>query len=259
MKQENNNGPYYAVALVACVLIVTLGVLFSGALKGGTATTTIQQAGGNLSWVTVQASGSMVGIPSMATVSLYINATGNTTSAATANLSAKLTAFNKTVYGYVGGNMSLVSTGYYNVGKPDQYYYPYTNKTNSSVPYQAQEYITVTLPQIGKLNSFLSNITSVQGLQVQSVSATLSNAQITQLRKQALQAAVANATSQAVSIIGNRTILNTTVTIEGYNSYPYPLYASANGGASLAPNSRLYYNGTSSVTESIEAAFFYRN
>ena len=68
----------------------------------------------------MSASGTAKGIPSMAEVSLYINATGNTTSAATANLSAKLVAFNRTVYSYVGGNMSLVKTGYYNVGKTYQ-------------------------------------------------------------------------------------------------------------------------------------------
>ena len=34
-KQNGNNGPVYAAAAVVCVLIVTLGVVFSGALRGG--------------------------------------------------------------------------------------------------------------------------------------------------------------------------------------------------------------------------------
>jgi uncharacterized protein YggE len=267
MKQNNNNGPIYAGAVVICVLIVTLGVVFSGVLNGGAG-----PQGSTLSTVAVSASGSVKGVPSMATVDLFINATGNSTNAATANFSTRLAAFNKTVYSYIGGNTSLVKTQYYSVGKvscPYNYYgggaiMPVTpgcsgsNSTNSVAPlYQAQESITVTLPQIANLNNFLSNITQVQGLEVQGVSAILSDSQVAQLRQQALQSAIANATSQARQIIGNATIVNTNVTVGSYYAYPYPLYASANGGAALAKG-QLYYNGTSSVYESIQATFYYR-
>lgn len=251
-KHNGNNGPVYAAAAVVCVLIVTLGLVFSGVLGGGPITI----PGGALSTVSVSASGTATGIPSRAEVSLYINATGNTTSAATANLSAKLIAFNRTVYSYVNGNMSLVKTGYYNVGKPYQYY-PY-NRTNSTVPYEAQEYVTVTLPQISKLNSFLSAITNVTGLQVQGVSTLLSDSQVAGLRQQALQSALTNATGQATSIIGsNAKIVNTTISVGSYYAIPYPIYASAGSGGIAVPQ-RLYYNGTASVYESITAIFYYR-
>jgi uncharacterized protein YggE len=252
-KQASNNGPVYAVALIICVLIVTLGVVF-----GMSRTSTTQPQGGALSSIAVSASGTAKGIPSMAQVDLYINATGNTTAAATANLSSKLIAFNKTVYPYVNGNMSLVKTNYYNVGKPPIYYYPSSN-TTSNVPYQAQVQVSVTLPQISKLNGFLFNITNVTGLQVQDVSATLSDAQVSQLRQQALQSALTNATNQATSVIGNVAIVNTTISVGSYYAVPFPIYASANGGSvSPAKAGSLYYNGTTSVFESIQATFYYR-
>ncbi len=249
--KKNNNGPLYAAAAVACVLIVTLGIVFSGAWKGSTG-----PLGGALSTVSVSASGNAKGIPSMAEIDLFMNATGNSTAAATSNLSSKMTAFNRTVYGYIGGNTSLVKTQYLNVGVI------YSNNTKAKPVYQAQEYVTVTLPQLGRLNGFLANITGVPGIQVQDVSAILSDLQITQLRQQALTGAIANATSQARAIIGNVTIVNTTVSVGGYNTFPYPVYAVSAGGSAGGPailqRGPLYYNGTSSVMESIQATFYYR-
>ena len=242
--KQNNNGPFYAMAVVVCILIVTLGVVFTGAWKN-------VGMGGSLSTVSVSASGNAKGIPSMASVNLLVNATGSSTSAATANLSSELVAFNMTVYSYVGGNMSLVKTQYYSVSKT------YSNNSSATPVYEAQEYVTVTLPQIARLNDFLSNITGVSSLQVQGVSAVLSDTQITQLRQQALQGAITNATAQARGIIGNATIVNTTVSVGSYYAYPYPIYASSNGG-SVPTKGQLYYNGTSSVYESIQATFYYR-
>ena len=254
-KQTGNNGPVYAGAAVICVLIVMLGLVFSGALRGGG---TYSQPTGSLSSVSVSASGTAKGIPAEAQVSLFVNATGNSTTAATANLSSRMAAFNRTVYSYVGGNMSLVKTSYYNVGKP--YFYPYPNSTNTVLPYEAQESVTVTLPQISKLNGFLGNITSVPGLEVQGVSAILSDSQVAQLRQQALQSALANATTQAVSILGNSAIINTTISVNSYYAVPYPLYASgsSSGGVVKPIQGNLYYNGTTSVYESIQATFYYR-
>lgn len=253
-KQEGNNGPVYAGAAIVCVLIITLGLVFSGALKGGG---TYPTQGGSLSSISVSASGTAKGIPSMAEVDIFVNGTGNTTAAATANLSATMAAFNKTVYSYIGGNLSLVKTSYYNVGRV----YSYSNKTNVTPVYQAQEYVAVTLPQISKLNSFLTNITGVNGLQVQGVSAELSNSQVSGLRQTALQSAMANATSQAVSVIGNVAIVNTTISVGSYYAVPYPIYASAgNAGGTVAklPQGNLYYNGTTSVYENIDATFYYK-
>ena len=259
MSKENGNGPVYAAAAVVIVLIVVLGVIFSGVLRSppsATTTvpaTTITAQGGTLSMVSVSASGSAMGLPSMATVEVFVNATGNSANTATANFSSKLSTFNSTVYSYIGGNMSLIKTQYYSVAKV------YSNNSLSSGVYQAEEYITVTLPQISKLNSFLENVTGVPGLQVQDVSAILSVPQITQLRQQALQSAIANATSQAKAIIGNATIVNSNVSVGSYFAYPEPLFAAANGGPALAPKtSPLYYNGTSSVQEQIQATFYYR-
>jgi uncharacterized protein YggE len=254
-KQGSNNGPVYAGAAVACVFIVMVGLVLSGALNGGG--TTVPQSG-TLSSVSVSASGTAKGIPTQAVVDLFVNATGSTTAAATANLSARMALFNKTVYSYVGGNMSLVKTNYYNVGK--QYVYPYPNTSNAVVPYQAQESITVTLLQASKLNGFLANITSVPGLQVQDVSAALSDSQVSELRQVALKSAIANATSQATSIIGNVKIVNTTITVGSYYAVPYPIYASgSSGGVAVGPTiGNLYYNGTTSVYENIEATFYYR-
>jgi uncharacterized protein YggE len=252
------------MAAVLCVLIVTLGAIFSGALKTGPGATTTVQQGQSLSMVSVSASGTVKGIPSMAMVDVFVNATGKSTSAATANLSSKLVAFNKTVSNYIGGNTSLVKTQYYNVGQTCSggpmmmpVYYGQACNSTENVIYQAQESITVTLPKIAQLNDFLSNITGVSGLQVQDVSAELSDAQVTQLRQQALQGAIANATTQAKQIIGNATIVNTSVSVGSYYAYPYPIYAASNGGPAIQ-KTPLYYNGTSSVYENIQATFYYR-
>jgi uncharacterized protein YggE len=246
---KQDNGPVYAAAAVACVLIVTLGVLFSGVLKGGTGTQV-----GPLSSVMVSASGTAKGVPSMGQVGVYINATGGTSMAATLNLSSRIDAFNKTAYSYVAGNTSLISTGYYNVGQA------YSNKTNATPVYEAEESLTVTLPKISQVNGFLLNITGVPGLQVQSVSGTLSPSQVTELRQQALSAAIANATAQAKSIIGNATITNSTVEISSYSTVPYPVYAegAVSSGGPMVPTGRLYYNGTSTVYENVQVWFYYK-
>ncbi|MDE1865901.1 MAG: SIMPL domain-containing protein [Candidatus Micrarchaeota archaeon] len=252
-KQDSNNGPVYAGAAVLIVLIVMFGLVFSGALKGGS----FPQPTGSLSSVSISASGTAKGVPSRADIYLFVNATGNSTAAATANLSSRMAEFNSTVYSYVNGNMSLVKTSYYNVGVPYQVIYPYKN-TSSNSPYEAQESITVTLPQIARLNGFLANITSVPGLEVQDVSAILSDSQVAQLRQQALQSALANATTQARSIIGNVKVINTTISVNSYYAVPYPLYAASASGGVSRPQGNLYYNGTTSVYESIQATFYYR-
>lgn len=254
MAKNNNNGPVYAMAAVICVLILTVGLVYSGSLRTGGASTTVPQ-GSSLSSISVSASGTAVGTPSRAQINMYINGTGNSSSAATANLSAELASFNKTVYSFVGGNLSLVQTGYYNVGKV------YSNNSTAAPVYQAQEYLTVTLPQISKLNSFLSSITNVSSVQISGVSAMLSNAQTAQLKSQALQSALANATSQATSVIGNVAIVNTTISVGSYYAVPFPMYATGSNSAGGGPAQKvgsLYYNGTTSVYESITATFYYK-
>jgi uncharacterized protein YggE len=177
-----------------------------------------------------------------------------------------MAVFNNTIASYIGGNESLVSTEYYNAGKTcssSQIIMPvgvgqFCNSTANSV-YQVQESVTVTLPKIAQLNGFLANITGVPGLQVQNVNAELSGTQVTQLRHQALQGAIANATSQAKEVIGNATIVNSTVSVGSYYAYPYPVYAASSGGPALTSRTGpLYYNGTSTVFESIQTTFYYR-
>lgn len=251
---NQNNGPIYAAAAVLCVLIIAIA--FAAVYYGPSRVQVQQVSPKALSSISISASGSAKGLPSRADIYFYINATGNTTAAATANLSSRLSLFNRTISPYLGGNMSLIKTQYYDVSNV------YTNRTNATPTYQVQESIVVTLPELSKLNGLLANITVVKGLEVQGVNANLSDAQILALRQQALQAALANATSQATSLIGNAAIVNTTISVNSYYMTPYPLYAAAgssnSGGPAIIKSQNLYYNGTASVQESIQATFYYR-
>lgn len=252
--KTTNNCPIYAGAAILCVLILTAGAIFALSTMPKTAWTGSKNSTGTLSSVSVSATGFAKGVPSSAMISLYINGTGNSSKAATLNLSSRINAFNSTISSYLGGNLSLVQTSYYNV------YKQYSNRSNAPPVYNAQEYITVTLPQISKLDSFLVTVTNVTGVEIQGVSATLSDQQTSTLRQQALQYALQNATMQATGIIGNAAIVNTTISVGSYYATPYPLYATSSsgnaGGIAIPP--RLFYNGTSSVTESIQATFYYR-
>ncbi len=229
-----------ALLLVAVLLAITvIAVLYSVASPG----TKAPQG-----YITVSASGFASAPPSQALLYITVNGTGATVYDAVYNMSAAMQSVNATIVGYVHGNMSMVSTSQYSV-----------YKTYNRSTYTATESVVVTMPNISDVNAALGKLSALANAYVTGVSAQLSADQVTQLRTQALKAALLNATEQAGELVSPMGVKMTNVSISGYVIRPYPVYALAAGGSApvakdVAPS---FFGGTSKVSESISAVFSY--
>jgi uncharacterized protein YggE len=266
---ENKILPY-AIALIAVLVFAAL-MVFS--LEGSIGTR------GSNRMLSISATGSAYNKSSEAQISVTINGTGTTSALAVQNLSSTLGRFNSTAYGFLNGNYSLLATTYYSVYKP--YSYPCgvyaggvsgiiptpicnMSKTSNLSNYVAVEEITVTLPNISNVSSFLGAVGSIPNVYVTSTYPLLSDRQATMLRSEALAAALANATSQAKALIGNDTILSTNITVNNYYVYPYELAGAGSGistiNGNVTPTTTIgpeFYSGLNKVTESINVVFYY--
>jgi uncharacterized protein YggE len=252
------NAAEYVVVILALLAFVAV-LLNSGIAK--------QQPGQAATTVTVTASGSASSIADAAQIYLFMNGTGNTTQAAVANLSRTMGLVNSTLLKYVNGNLSDISTGYFNVNACNNYPYRISATTtypptppNRTCGYMASESLLVIIPDANNVTSALESLTSMPNVYVTSVDAKLTNQQIGTLRGQALAYAMSNATGQAkvVSPTGNVSALN--ITVNGF--YLYPLQYSFGTAGTTAPGvaaaelqNSLFYKGTSSVTESVTVVF----
>jgi uncharacterized protein YggE len=247
----------YVVIILALLAFVAV-ILDSGALR--------LQTGPGATTVTVTASGSASSSADAAQLYLFVNATGNTTQLAVANLSSTLDSVNSTILKYINGNLSEISTEYFNVNKC--YNYPYPSTTTISPPgshnqtcaYVASETLLVTIPNVKNTTASLESLTSIPNVYVTDVAAKLTDQQISALRGQALAAAMANATGQATAVSPTGKVSTLNITVE--NFYVYPFQYSFGSLGTVTPTAAageiqdsLFYEGTSSVTESVTVVF----
>lgn len=197
-------------------------------------------------YITVSASGTSYGLPSQALIDITVNGTGPTVHEAVANLSASVTVLNSTLYSFVSGNMSRITTTSY-----------YTVKTYNRSSYTAVEAIEVTVPDIGAVSALLGNLSAMRNVYVSSVNAQLSSAQVSQLRSQALKQALLNATMQAQDIASPMQIRLTNVSISGYVVYPYSLAVGSRSLVEQGSTTPTFYPGRGQVRESVTAVFSY--
>ncbi len=224
--------------------------------------------------IPVRASGAIHAVPTETVINLNVNGTENTSQLATANISSTLNRLNSTLSTYLNGNMSLVKTESYNI----KVIYAINEsaltlclskyKDNMSIcksfsstykpVFMVSESLRVTLLNSNRTSNLLGSLASIPNVYISSVSSTLSDKQITEMRLEALKMAVQNATEQAQAVVGNSTVLTLgNVTIDNNNVY-YPVY---NTGLSTVESTNIapqYYTGINDVVETITAYFHYK-
>ncbi len=249
MAKPDPNYVMGAVTLLAIVIIIAAVVLYFAISKSQSQTTTTTPGG---TQITVTASGTAFSSAAQVSMSMFVNGSGNSSATAIANLSKTLNKVNATLLKYVNGNISLITTQYFNV-----------NKAYNKSTYVAQENLLVIIPNATNVTGALIGLASIPNVYVFNINSKLSAQQTATLRTQALSLAISNATIQAnaVSPTGKSMLLN--VTINSYYFYPLPYYNGGPGGiatpvAQVARNqtiNSLFYSGRSSVTESVTAQF----
>lgn len=218
------------------------------------------------SLITVSASGTVSANPAQSSIDLFLNATGNTSASAVANLSTVTGMLNATLEPFINGNSSLIQTQSYNVylvsscnnstyyPQPQPVIYPVTTTYCPSPRsfYVASEYIEVTIPDSGSTNAAIIGLSEISGVYINGVSSKLTSQQQANLSQQALTLALSNATSQAQALSsgGHLTVENITV----QNNYIY--YAGGSVYSAAVPASKqTFFPGRATVTKSIYVVF----
>lgn len=253
------------VILVLIVQVVTLVQLNDFVAYGfggqrGNATEHMQ----NLRYITISATGTASAQPTEGVLYLSVRGNGKTAAAATYNLSIALNQMNATLLKYIGGNLSLIKTTYYNLYNQTNTYPPCYGAAcpvyASYNGFVASEQLTVTIPNTQNVSKAIGALSAVNNIQITSASATLSDAQITALRTEAFENALENATSQASALTGNASLSAQNITVNNYYFYPvaYALGTSGSAGNAVNSSNPSFYSGTDSVTESINVVFSYQ-
>jgi uncharacterized protein YggE len=236
----------YVIVILA---LIVFAVLVVATFKWGHTGTPIPT---NSSMLVITASGTVFNKSSQGTIYLSINGTGATNQQAVQNISATLQKFNSTILKYVNSNLSQISTSYFNV-------YKLYNKSG----YEAMESLSVTIPNINNVSPAIGAISNISNVFVNDAQPKLSDAQTSAMRVKALTFALANATSQARALIGNKTIYTTNISVNNFYVYPFKYgTAVAAGGQSVpqASNTTItpqFYGGLNQVTESVTVTFYY--
>ncbi len=238
----------YAIVILAIIVFGALIVSssFSNGMWGGRSPKAT-----NNSIITISASGTVTNTSSQAVLYVTMNGTGLTNQLAVHNISATLSAFNSTILKYVNGNLSMISTSYFNV-----------YKLYNASGYVATESDMVTIPNINNVSGVISALSNIPYVYVSSASPQLSSAQVSAMRISALSLALSNATSQARALIGpNDTIYATNISVNNYYVYPFPYAAGGvaspgtlNSNVNITPQ---FYGGTNRVVESVTVVFTY--
>ncbi len=228
------------VAFVAVVLIVSVFVLFPNGFG----------AQSSRKVISVSAIGAAYGSPDQAVIYLYVNGTGSTSRKAVLNLSSTLGVLNNTLMRYTGNNASMVSTEGYSV-----------SRAFNSSSYEAYESLKVTIVDINDTVAALLNISSVPNVYISSVEPGVSSQKAGALRSEAINYAIANATSMADAVSSNVALYNVTIN-SYYGVYPYPIMlygAQLDSPQNITANvNSLFYSGKISVEESVDAEFIYK-
>jgi uncharacterized protein YggE len=220
-------------------------------LAGATIAWGVYHSGGtvnNGSMITITATGSASTSGGQASIYLYANGSGSSSQLAIANLSNTLTSVNSTLLKYINGNLSRITTQYFNV-----------NKAYNKSVYVAYENILVTIPNAQNATGTLVSLSAIPNVYVSNIAPKLSDQQISTLRSQALSIAMANATSQATTVSPTGRAIVVNISVNSYYVYPMP-YNFGGGVATPAVavkqiSSSLFYSGTSTVTESVSVVF----
>ncbi len=163
----------------------------------------------------VYATGSASARPGEELIYLYANATAYTGAAAVSNLTSTIDALNSTIEPYLRYNASSITTTSYGL------YAPYTQcgqtpaeplapnaskaqqtiRYNCSAPrYEAEESLTVRLPNTSETGSVLAALSGVPHVYVNGVYAKLRRQQAAALRAKAYEVALANATAEGEAL-----------------------------------------------------------
>jgi uncharacterized protein YggE len=258
MKDKN----LYSILVILAVAILVMQVIsvvqVNNLASAGPAGKNTNNATGGVGHVTIRATGSASAPPTTGMLYISVTGKGGTAAAATANLSSALAQMNASLWSYVNHNSSLIQTTYYNAyNQTGSGYYPSDYAAYNG--FVASEQIAVTIPNVKNVSGAIGALSLINGVQISSASATLSDAQTSALRSAAFSDALQNATSQASILAGNASLSTQNITVGYYNFYPIP-YAlgsgavKAGGGAAVNPS---FYSGTDSVTESITVVFSY--
>jgi uncharacterized protein YggE len=257
-----NEFALYLLVLFAIIIFAGLVIysLESTARIGYTTTIGGNKTTTNFNQLTITASGTVSNKSTQASLYVIVNGTGANSQLAVQNISATLNKFNSTILKFVNGNLSRVSTTYFN-----------TYKAYNKSAYTSTEGLSIVLPNINNVSGAIGALSNITNVYVVGATPQLSDAQTSAMRIEALSLAMSNATAQAHALIGpNDTIYATNISVNNYRIFPYG-YAigasspgAAGGGNSAAPepsiNSTIptqFYGGTNQVTETVTVVFNY--
>jgi uncharacterized protein YggE len=172
---------------------------------------------------------------------------------ATSNISSTLKVLNYSLAQFIGGNLSDIKTTAYSLRKS-------YNVSRNEATYTATELLQVTIPEVGNVSTLLGTISAIQDVYVTSVSAQLTDAQISALRYEALSYALQNATAQAQTLAGGQVYVGN-VTVNSFAYYPFAASGGFAASQTLGTSAGqlpgpIFSAGRSSVTESISAVFY---
>lgn len=219
------------VAVLSMAAIVALAVLEPAG------------AGSGYSYITVSASGESYGYPQVARLYVSMNGTGSTAAIAYSNLSLTASTLNFTMQKYIAGNSSNMKTEAYSL-----------QKVYNKSYYEASETVVLYIPQVQNVTGAIDALSQVPGVSLNQASAELSSQQDAELTQSALRAALSNATAQAETLSGNKTLEVNNITVSRTYIYPYIQFS----GAAYQQSGQSFFSGIDGVQEQITAVFSYR-
>jgi uncharacterized protein YggE len=245
--KTNDSG--YRLPLIISLLVVLILAIAVGTMVYGKSLQSQH-------FIIVTATGTATASPSTAEIYTTINATGSTAVLANENLSTSVGEFNTTILPFLNGNVSEIQTQSYQVYQPlNCTYTNFTYQCKKLDYYAATESLLVTLPDVKSISSATAQMLAIPHLQLQSVQAVLSDSQKTALNQKALSLALANATAQATTLAGGKSITIVNISVQsGYLYYPMPLGV-VSGSSGKAVNGTAFYGGITSEEKSVYVVF----
>ncbi len=211
----------------------------------------------NSSNIFITASGSASAQPNFATIFVDVQAFGNNPNAATNNLSFALHDLNASILKYINENLSNIRTTYFNIYNRSNYYY---NSSSSKKDYVAQETLSIKIPNINNISDAIGAISGINGTSITNVVENLSISQIALLRKTALLLAMENATSQAILLAGNKSVIVENISVDEYHFYPFALSTDLISSASLKSQAQSpsFFIGNDTISQTITVKFAFK-
>jgi len=250
---------------LSIVAILAVAAIALGIFNGGVRT------------ITVTASGIAYGYPDQASLSMFVNGTGQTAVAANSNLSATISAIGNALGPYVNDNLSKIQTQSYNLFKtriqmcsnvtkgptislPAPFYCSAQIFNGSSFyccynqsVFMATQTVVVTIPNINNASSAFTSISNLPNVGSQSLSQSLSDKESAMLMNNSLTSALDNATAQAQLLAGSGyTVAIINISIQG-SPYFYSPYA--NFATSGPVGSSGFFSGRIGVSRSVAVQF----